>query len=333
MRQLSPAIGKFAAVVGLATSLFGAAPAFAVEQWNYYTIQSAPLYSTSRASAALAEEIGKVTDGQVTVRRHLAGTLQISTQNMAAAVGENAVQMGEDQFFSGIVPVAAIMRLPFLVQTYDEFYKVNAIVAPYVAAAYETKGVTVVGMYVSPAQNLWSGKKEIKTLADIKGLKIRTSNPEQAEFIRKFGGSSISIGPSDVPAALDRGVVDGIITGSVGADLWKDLLKYGYIPNLNFSQTYIIANSESLKKLPADLQAKIRKAAAASGDWVTETQINDDKNIMANLAKVNISVTMASAGDVKTARDALVPYWEEWAKSRGPQFVEILGKIRAAIGK
>lgn len=332
MRQSLPAFGKFAAVVGFATCLVSQ-PTPAAELWNYYTIQSAPLYSTSRAAAALAEEIGKATDGQVTVRRHLAGTLQISTSNMASAVGENAVQMGEDQFFSGIVPVAAIMRLPFLVQSYDEFFKANAIVAPYVEAAYASKGVTVLGMYVSPTQNLWSGKKDIRTLADIKGLKIRTSNPEQAEFIRKFGGSSISIGPSEVPSALDRGVVDGIITGSVGADLWKDMLKYGFLIDLNFSQTYIIANSESFNKLSDDLKGKIRKAAAASGDWVTQTQINDDKNIMASLGKINIATTIPNADEKKQATAALVPYWEEWAKARGPQFVEILGKIRTALGK
>ena len=27
------------------------------------------------------------------------------------------------------------------------------------------------------------------------------------------------------------------------------------------------------------------------------------------------------------------PYWDDWAKSRGPVVVEALGKVRAALGR
>ena len=74
MRQWCSPFAKFAACTFAAALLSWPASA---EQWNFYTIQSAPNYSSNRAAAALAEEIGKVTGGQITVRRHLAGTLQI----------------------------------------------------------------------------------------------------------------------------------------------------------------------------------------------------------------------------------------------------------------
>ncbi len=47
--------------------------------------------------------------------------------------------------------------------------------------------------------------------------------------MRRFGGTSITMSAPEVPSALDRGVVDGIFTAGVGAVLWKDLLKYGYL--------------------------------------------------------------------------------------------------------
>jgi TRAP-type C4-dicarboxylate transport system substrate-binding protein len=332
MRQQWSPFGKYAAAFGLATSLLSQ-PAPAAELWNFYTIQSAPNYSSNRAAAALAEEIGKVTNGQITVRRHLAGTLQIQTSNMAAAVGENAVQMGEDILFGGIVPIGSILRLPFLINTMDEFNKASAIVWPYVEQAYASKGVVLLAQYVSPTQYFWSGKKELKSLADFKGLKIRTSNPEQSEVVRQAGGSSISIPPADVPASLDRGVVDGIITGSVGVELWKDLLKYGYLLGVNYNHIYIIANAESFNKLSDDFKAKVRKAAKESGEWTTNLQATDDAAILANLPKWNISAVKPSDEDMKKAVGGIAPYWEEWTKSRGPQFVEVLGKVRAALNK
>ena len=86
-----------------------------------------------------------------------------------------------------------------------------------------------------------------------------------------------------MPASLDRGVVDGIITGSVGVELWKDLLKFGYLMGVNYNHIYIIADAETFNKQPDDIKAKIRKAAKDSGDWTTSTQAADDLTIMASL--------------------------------------------------
>ena len=66
----------------------------------------------------------------------------------------------------------------------------------------------------------------------------------------------MSLGAAEVPSALDRGVVDGLITGTVGAELWKDLLKYGYLLGLNFNNAYIIANTAAFDKLTPDEQAE-----------------------------------------------------------------------------
>ena len=92
-------------------------------------------------------------------------------------------------------------------------------------------------------------------------MKLRVAQPEQGEMVRRFGGTSVTISAPEVPSALDRGVVDGIFTAGVGAVLWKDLLKFGYLIPVNWNNSYIIANTEAFKKLSPDLQAKLRKAA------------------------------------------------------------------------
>ena len=35
----------------------------------------------------------------------------------------------------------------------------------------------------------------------------------------------------------------------------------------------------------------------------------------------------------KLATEKLRPYWDEWAKAHGPEAIEVLGKIRAAVGR
>src|ERR1700749_1534680 len=87
--------------------------------WNFYMHQSAPNFATSRGAKLFTEQIDKATNGELKVRLHLAGTLQINASNITQAVGENVVQMGDDLFNSGNIPVAGIPRLPMLIQSYE----------------------------------------------------------------------------------------------------------------------------------------------------------------------------------------------------------------------
>ena len=82
----------------------------AAENWNFYMHQSAPNFATSRGAKMLTEEIDKATGGELKVRLHLAGTLQINASNITQAVGENVVQFGDDLFNSGNIPVAGRLK-------------------------------------------------------------------------------------------------------------------------------------------------------------------------------------------------------------------------------
>jgi TRAP-type C4-dicarboxylate transport system substrate-binding protein len=317
--------------LALALALLPARPA-AAEEWNFYMHQSAPNFATSRGAKRFTEEIDKATNGALTVKLHLAGTLQISASNITQAVGQNVVQVGDDLFNSGNIPAAGILRLPMLIQSYDDFAKADAVLKPYIARQYATKGSTLLASYTYPLQYIW-GRKKIAALDDLKGLKLRVAQPEQGEFLRRFGGTSITMSAPEVPSALDRGVVDGVFTAGVGAVLWKDLLKYGYVLILNVNNSYFIANTEAFNKLSPDLQAKLRQVAEDSGRWDQETLKQEESESIQVLTAAGYTITPATAQDRARAIAAVTPYWDEWAKSRGPDIVEALAKVRAALGR
>jgi TRAP-type C4-dicarboxylate transport system substrate-binding protein len=179
---------------------------------------------------------------------------------------------------------------------------------------------------------MW-GRKKLESLDDIKGMKLRVAQPEQGEFVRRFGGTSITMSAPEVPSALDRGVVDGIFTAGVGAVLWKDLLKYGYVLIVNVNNSYFIANTDSYKKLNPDLQGKLRKVAEDTARWDQDTMKTEEAESVQVLRSVGYTFTNAKPEEVSRAVDAMKPYWDEWAKPRGPDVVEALGKVRAALGR
>jgi TRAP-type C4-dicarboxylate transport system substrate-binding protein len=309
-----------------------AGAARAAEQWNFYMHQSAPNFATSRGAKMFTEEVEKATNGELKVRLHLSGTLQISPSNITQAVGDNVVQIGDDLFNSGNIPVAGIPRLPMLVQSYEDFAKTDAVLKPYIEKAFAQKGSTVLASYTYPLQFAW-GRKKLEALDDFKGLKMRVAQPEQGEFVRRFGGTSITMSAPEVPSALDRGVVDGIFTAGVGAVLWKELLKYGYVLIVNVNNSYFIANTDAYKKLSPDLQAKVRKVAEDTARWDQETMQKEEADSVKVLTDAGYTFTTAKPDEIARAVDTMKPYWDEWAKTRGADVVEALGKVRTALGR
>ena len=320
------------AVTAASIVLLLPSPSDAAEQWNFYMHQSAPNFATSRGARLFTEEIEKATGGELKVRLHLAGTLQINASNITQAVGENVVQIGDDLFNSGNIQVAGIPRLPMLIQSYEDFAKADAVLVPYIEKAFAQKGSTVLASYTYPLQFMW-GRKKLGSLDDIKGMKLRVAQPEQGEFVRRFGGTSITMSAPEVPSALDRGVVDGIFTAGVGAVLWKDLLKYGYVLIVNVNNSYFIANTEAYKKLTPDLQGKLRKVAEETARWDQDTMKKEEAESVQVLRSAGYTFTNAKPQEVARAVDTMKPYWDEWAKSRGPDVVEALGKVRTALGR
>jgi len=315
--------------LGLVALPGGQAPA---EEWNFYMHQSAPNFATSRGAKLFTEEIEKATNGALKARLHLAGTLQISASNVTQAVGGGVVQIGDDLFNSGNIPVAGIPRLPMLIQSYHDFAKADAVLKPYIEKAYQQKGSTLLASYTYPLQFMW-GRRKLASLDDIKGMKLRVAQPEQGEFVRRFGGTSITMSAPEVPSALDRGVVDGIFTAGVGAVLWKDLLKYGYVLIINVNNSYFIANTEAYDKLAPDLQAKVRKVAEDTARWDQETMQKEEADSVQVLTAAGYTFTKATPEENARAVAAMTPFWDEWAKARGPDIVEALAKVRTALGR
>jgi TRAP-type transport system periplasmic protein len=305
----------------------------AAEQWNLYVYNAVSTVPAMKGMSTVIEQIEKETAGQLAIRLHLGGSLPINTTTITQAVSDDVVQMGDDGYFLGNVPIGGVLRLPMLIRSRDEYRKAAAIMDPYLEKAFEKKGVLVIGQYLYPFQVPFSSKK-LTTLGDIKGQKIRVTSPEQGELIKRLGGVPVTIGAPAVPSALDRGVVDGVLTASTGGGIvWKDLLKFNYRIGINYFNSVIIVNKDRFAKLPPDVQSKARKIVQDNMPLMTKAMEDEEDEVTQKFATGGMTITKESPQDVETATKLIAPYWEEWAKSQGPDAVSGLKQIRAAIGR
>jgi TRAP-type C4-dicarboxylate transport system substrate-binding protein len=319
--------------LGAALLLLAATAARAATTWECYVYNPVATVPAVKAMLRLIDEVKQKTNGDLTINIHLGGSLPINATNITAAVADSVVQIADDGFATGSIPISSIIRLPLLLQNYDDLGKAMDILRPHLDKAYGKRGIVVLAQYSYPFQVLW-GRKKITSLADIKGLKLRVTSVEQGEFIRRFGGVSLTMGSPDVAAALDRGVVDGALTASSGGGItWHDLLKYRYgFPTSYVNSTFVV-NKEAMDKLPAATQQILRDAATSAAAWAIEEMQRQEDEYTAQFGKEGMILTPASPDDITLATEKLRPYWGEWAKAHGPEATEVLGKIRAAVGR
>ena len=80
-------------------------------------------------------------------------------------------------------------------------------------------------------------------------------------------------------------------------------------------------------------QAKLRKVATDAARWDEDTMKKEEADSVQILTAMGYTFTRAKPEEIARAVDAMKPYWDEWAKSRGPDVVEALTKVRAALGR
>ena len=139
---------------------------------------------------------------------------------------------------------------------------------------------------------------------------------------------------AEVPSALERGIVEGILTASAGGvAAWKELLKSSYILGVNYPVAFIIVNTDRFKKLSPALQAKVRDMANRSLTEQTAELQREDVELRKKFASEGITMVTAKPEELAQAEQASRGVWDEWAKTRGPEAVQTLAQVRKALGR
>jgi len=323
------------AIAALAASPL-AAPAVLHAQtvsWIFYTQVPAATLVPARLSMELVERVAKETNGGFQIKYHLGGSLTIKATDITTAVGDNVVQLGDDAFQQGNVPITGILRLPMLITSAAEFEKALAVMRPYMQRAFDKKGATLLANYYFPMQIAWSSKK-LTSLDDFKGQKIRATSPEQIEFLKRFGANGLTISGAEVPSALERGVVDGVLTAQAGGGkVWKDLLKYNFDLGINFFEANIAVNKEAYAKLPAANREILTKAIVELAPKMTKLLFEEESQEKAKRQAEGMIQTSATEADYKRGAERMASYWDEWAKRNGKESQEALKKVREVLGR
>jgi TRAP-type C4-dicarboxylate transport system substrate-binding protein len=136
----------------------------------------------------------------------------------------------------------------------------------------ERHGAVILGSYPFPEQVFYC-RGDIKGIEDLKGKKIRVQGTSQGDFAAAVGASSVTIAFGEVVPALEKGVVDCGITGTMPGykAKWPEVTNTLFRLPVGYTVGVWVANLNTWNKLGKDTQALIEKQMQALEDksWKT----------------------------------------------------------------
>jgi TRAP-type transport system periplasmic protein len=180
-----------------------------------------------------------------------------------------------------------------------------------------------------PPQGIYS-KKEIKSAADMKGLKWRAYSPATAKIAELVGATPVTIQAAELAQALATGVVDSYMSsGSTGYDTKTfEHLKFWADTQAWLPKNAIILNKKAFDALDKPTQDAVLKAAAdaEARGW----KLSEEKNgwYLDQLRKNGMTIYPPSAQlktDMKKVGETMTG---DWSKKAGPDGQAVLDAYR-----
>ncbi|PLS16044.1 hypothetical protein CVD28_18515 [Bacillus sp. M6-12] len=274
------------------------------------------------------------TNGKLDIVPRPPGELPYKGMESVRVVGDRSIEMADAPvgYIAGDVKAAIIPTWPFLAsENMDVFKKAVDAVMPYAEKELADHGIEVLFFLQDPPQRIWGKGKPVKKLEDLKGLKIRTFAPEQQEFLKKLGAIPVSLAFSEVPAAIQRGVIDAAITGATGAHdaKWDEFLDWGYDLPFSGSGAFMLVNSAALAELPEETRAIVEEEAKKWEEKGNAEAIGYEDTAIKGLTDKGVKIYKASPEDFAKAQEIVRPYWEKWSST--PLMKEALDKVLTSI--
>jgi TRAP-type C4-dicarboxylate transport system substrate-binding protein len=186
--------------------------------------------------------------------------------------------------------------------------------------------------------------KQVKTMEDLKGLKLRFPTRLAGEALRALGANAIGMPVPQVPESLAQRVIDGAVVPweVVPALKLHELVKYHTeipgSPTL-YTATFILAmNRAKYEAMPADLKAIIDKnsgavAAAMAGKMWDDQAVVVSEMVRKRSGNTIIVLDEAEAARWRKATEPVIEGWLKTAKDKGLDGEKLLAAARAALSK
>jgi tripartite ATP-independent transporter DctP family solute receptor len=319
---------------GLLTALTAFAYTSAQSQQNL-VLKASDVHATGYPTVVAVENLGKklaaATNGRLTVAMYpamqLGGEKEAIEQAQVSAIAFARVSVGA---LGPVVDDLNVFNMPYVFRNTKHMQQViDGQIGQDLLDNVTNSGKGLIGLcwMDAGARSFYDTKKPIKTVADLKGMKIRViGNPIFVDMANAMGGNGVAMGYDQVFSALQTGVIDGAENNppSFVFDNHYQVAKFYTLDEHLIVPEMLVFSKKIWDSMSKEDQALLMKFAKEAQQEERKLWTEYEAKAMEKAKAAGIQIIEVSAADKKAFQDAVKPVWDKY----GPKYAATIKRIQ-----
>jgi len=264
-----------------------------------------------------ANIVEKESKGKLAIKPYLGGVLHGARDGFKAVRGDvTDLAMCYPAWSPAGFHLNHVFGLPFAFPNASVAALVAEELYPeYLKGEYEKKGIYL-GFNSSMATYDLVSTKPVRKLEDLKGMKVRTVAGPQAEAAKRLGAVPVFMSINEVYTALQRGMIDGVLTPNFAGYAYRFFELAKYVTRLDYAITVSSwgHNIKTFDALPKELKTPwynlLRKESQYWANAMDEAnRLSKERN-----KKEGIEVITLSPEEFARWKAAVQPLWDQFVE-------------------
>ena len=321
-----------AAAVLTAATAFASGSAVAQQKLELKASDVHPTgYPTVTAVENLGKKLSAATNGRLTVAMYpsmqLGGEKEAIEQAQVGAIAFARVSVGA---LGPVIDDLNVFNLPYVFRNTTHMqHVIDGPIGQELLDKVTNSGKGMVGLawMDAGARNFYNTKKPIKTMADLKGMKVRVmGNPMFVDMANAMGGNGIAMGYDQVFTSLQTGVIDGAENNppSFVFDNHYQVAKFYTVDEHLIVPEMVVFSKKIWDTMSKEDQALLVKFSKEAQQEERKLWDVYEKQAMDKAKAAGIQIIEVSAADKKAFQDAVKPVWDKY----GPKYADMVKRIQ-----
>ncbi len=286
-------------------------------------------YPTVIAVKQMGSQLSEQTKGRLGIKVYPSGSLGTEKDNVEQLkIGGLDMMRIHISALNSVVPETVAAALPFVFRSTEHMRKaLDGPIGDEILASMEAQGLVGLAFYDSGARSFYTAKKPIKSVADMKGLKLRVPQSDLfVAMIESLGANPTPMPYGEVYTALKTGIVDGAENNwpSFESSRHFEAAKYYNLSEHSLAPEVLVFSKKNWDTLPKEDQAMIRKAAKDSVQQMRKLWDERESNARKTVEATGVQVVTIS--NRQEFVDAMKPVYAKFVNT--PKLKDLVQRIQ-----
>jgi C4-dicarboxylate-binding protein DctP len=260
-------------------------------------------HQITKTEELFIKEVQENSKGVIEIKHYPAQQLY-NHKNSVPVLQKGGVELALVQtgFWTGVVPSISVCAFLTYYNNFDHFRGVlDGYPGQIFRKDFEEKGNLKVLTWANYGPLEICSKTPLKTLEDFKGRRLRAPGGDFAVWVKGVGAGPVTMNSGEVYQALQRGTVDGAISGPSSFDQrkWYEVNKYMTDSALSPVYAYfMLLHVNTWKKLSPELQKVFMDAAKKAHDFNIKACDEEDRVSREKLLKMGMVANKISTKEL-----------------------------------